>query len=799
MKFYEIFHNSCQKSGSGGYTISSMTEGTPTEYVDAIRPLLYRYDAGLYKGANQTELFKDTSLILKFPVRYAYKKVSLEGGKKLYVLLRIVPLGFDYSYYLSGKATRLGNHCHHVIIFDEEPSASVFDIFYEEPQNGSFRFAPEDRVPYQENAEMRALMLCEKPIIPASDKPFSSAHAENPSEGAYNTFFHYIEARRSGKRLVISCQEDRKTGLIADFYRLLFSYAGQTTFDSGVYTDGAIDEAAVNVTFINEYYNQVNSGEMQEGYSSKVFCKASEAPDTEEYQKYKDLLKSLMNSGNLKNAAMVSEWLLSKDYEKVSGIDNDTSHAFLWLCNIPEILTVEDCSNRELMRLVGSKLEASSRPVAVVQERLQEKLRTAVAGAGIDGLIDAVKFLKESENLGIDIKRIVETDREKVCELILSSESNLVHVYSGLDRALFERFVVREQFAQKAAYLKSDEVKPFIQQLYPYFFDSKRSAFPFLLKFYIQAPDGVQWLTLLRDSSPEASYREGVYIMAVDKTPHHVDRLWKLFYDDLKDSMSKDLVSELSAHQSDPAFAELFYHSIRQRASRQPELVLKQGRELALKNEAYLSLLVGGEKKNRVYGQLFDSVVSDFRAGDAKRMKALIKESVIDCLGGKIDVTDWSLLYMILEGNLEESLDRQYHIARKLSDKSYFNRIAYKRLDGISKMMDVQSIVEDIVEQKDFDREEYLKHIGAFSGQKLVKCLGCWMKAEGMSFKEALKLLDDINSACREDVLSSFYQDEYKSYVKREKMKNGIKNFFRRLFKKGDDKAPRSPKKSKKK
>ena len=132
MKCYEVLYNSSQTSRSGatGLGIRAQSEQIPDKYLE-LAQIDKKYHKGNYRGIHTSELVKDTTKILDYPVNISYSKVSADNGKTLYVLRRCIALEFDYAYYISGQATRPGNYMEHTLIFDEKPDASIFDLIYE--------------------------------------------------------------------------------------------------------------------------------------------------------------------------------------------------------------------------------------------------------------------------------------------------------------------------------------------------------------------------------------------------------------------------------------------------------------------------------------------------------------------------------------------------------------------------------------------------------------------------------------------------------------------------------------------
>ena len=159
MMYYHIIYNSSQRTQEGtvGLGIRSYTEGTPKEYIEALKENgFFSYSSGNMPQPSPKELLENGETILRLPVTYNYAKLFVPGsGKELYVVARTVSVGFDYPYYVKFTAARMDNFVVDAYLFETCPDESVLQVFYEKPQNGNIGFVPRNWVPTPDNEERR--------------------------------------------------------------------------------------------------------------------------------------------------------------------------------------------------------------------------------------------------------------------------------------------------------------------------------------------------------------------------------------------------------------------------------------------------------------------------------------------------------------------------------------------------------------------------------------------------------------------------------------------------------------------
>lgn len=787
MKYYEIFFNSSQKmrTGAAGFGIRAISEDLPEEYLKAFQNEFYK--AGKYKLPYPQVLEAEPEKILEAPILLSYRKIELPNGKTLYQLRRSVALAFDYSFYESGKPTRPGNFAEHTILFDERPDASVFTLLYQQPAEKSLYFRPLDYRSHFDNAEMRELELDRMPDFKADVQPIRTTYQQPVSEAAFNIFFHWIKARENNQPMVVQLGEAEKRIVMADFCRLLFDYAPDTTF-ACTYSNSIPN---VDVTYSTEY----NTHTLVPGPEDpRLYCKASETPQTEEVEKYLAGFRKTM-ADNPAQAQKIASWLLSGTYKFVTGTPADISNSFYTYCYNPENFTAAHLQSPELVAIIAryENQRAATAPRGLVHVRLEELVRDAIARQDDRQFVDALNLIRKIGQQGIETRTVLEQIREICCDYILGSAKRTAFVYDSVaDESVFKACHIPAKFAAKADYIADPSFAPKLLKLYRYFVQQPESALLQLIA-RLWGKDMPTLVSVLRDANGNRDQRLDNYLTMIKEPQNNasVPRLWELLCSDtgVEAFRGRDLVREFESCLNRPEFAGIFCDILTQTdgPARQRIATLAT---LMQQNPAFKQLFLAQEPKNKCYKQLFRSYLPGVTRKEAPTLVREIEQEVLTPLAGSaIDLAEWKLLAELLKGHYTTGM---YELALEISDKSYFQSIAYALLPTQDRKS-VQKTVKDLFNKRTLQEEDFLLHLDEIADPAVKEsALDAYFEVAGCSFKEARRIAEPFAEAGRK-LLQKHYEKEYKSYTKRQ----NFKKFLAKLFGFGKKERQEKPKKNK--
>ncbi len=780
MKYYEILYNSSQsmRSGGVGFGVRAQSEGLPQEYLEVASPGS-PYQKGKFKAPFASELITDTSKILSYPVLFSYEQVETPSGRRLYLLRRNVALEFDYAYYETGKATRPGNYAEHTLIFDERPDASIFQILYEQPAEGSLAFRPVNRIPSPENEELRGYMLGRSEDFKVEDRLVATRYNAPIREEAFNILFHLVEARKLNRKLVVLLAEEGKSIIMGDLCRLARRFAVDISF-SCAYTQN-FDPKRFEITYITEHNTAPEITETG-GY---IVRKATERSKSEAYEKYCEMLKQAALTGDEATLEKVVSWLLSGDYTFVEGTSAEVSLGFFNYCTSPELFGVEQLNHLDLMEVVARR-EQGSKEHALIHTRIEELVRAALSTQEIPQLASALLLVDQLKRAGIEIEPARALLGEE-CSLWMSAlPERLATLYKALPLEIFDLWIRREHLYTKRSYLLEDVMQDKLKSLYRYFYVRVDEALGDLLAQLLYKLEPQRLAELLQDANPDAMQRQRCYMGAIAQNVDHVKRLWEVAVADLGDGMRVDLFEYFAPHFADERFAELFYYGFRNR-QQQPLQLIQTAARLVACNAAFKELLLEGERRMSIYRLLFAEVAPMVRRSEASELLMRIDRDMIKPLNSPTAsfLYEWIYLYHLLAGTWMQlpktEPDALYEVALKVGDSSYLREVTKQRLVETSEAQSIQlrTLLHELENRALLDETLLAELLPGFATEKQHRLLELFFELRKTPFKEALALTEQYNYVVDvERVLETLYEKEYKSLCRNRK----IKGFFSGLF-----------------
>ena len=439
MKYYHIVYTSSQKglNGSNGFGIRTATENTPREYLDAvIKGVADNKFANVVTNCDvpspQELIDTEGAAILRVPPRYFFIQLDVAGGRKVYALGRNIYVGFTETFYykdkdgnISGKSGRMGTYLIDLYLFEQCPSQEVFQILYEQPQEGSNSFWPEDPSPNKNNLEMASLTTGDPVMLPIEDKSFSTSSKER-SPLLISFLLAILDAKLSGNQLIVKYPWQRTHQLIAEAFQLLPENSfPQLTFSTN-YTGNGYN-APGDILFVNEYYKAQYAG------NGLIIDLESEAYHGAEAKAFEEPIKDALEQGNLDKVKKLLAWILSPAYQTLGNVSAETKSVIFVYNQMPNDFTIrmiDKVSNRE--ELVSSLAKIFSLSSGNNQKFIDE-LTTKIGYAdGIDLAINSIKELKYYSSKGIDVSKVIANSKDTLNSIIMSSPQNTLLAIKSL-------------------------------------------------------------------------------------------------------------------------------------------------------------------------------------------------------------------------------------------------------------------------------------------------------------------------------------------------------------------------------
>ncbi len=441
MKYYHVIYNSSEKgvSGSSGFGVRSVTEGTPPELTSAMA------DAGMFsldkRGDDMvpSALQQNPDLILGIPPQYFFGSVTLSDKSRYYVLGRKIVVGFDYTFYKNGKATRPGNYVVDAYAFDSLPQAVDFEILLEDAAAGSRHFIPASPAPRTDNEEMRGISLGQQPTLPYDVIPFTAKAPAEITPVALDVLFAFIRSRKSGKPLLLKTEVDEAPRLMAALARLLPpEMVGDMSFLSDYSSEGKKKD--VNIYLINKFYDQ----EIFKSQWTFYDFTAGDRVDTSERQAHYNEIAALAAAGDFNTLHSKVRWCMSDMFDRYKDIGPD---ALSQLYNY-----FHDYGNFALRTVaLNDKFRAALCECFAENPQEQQRLNRSVQASfdnvsNLNQMLGWMTFILRST--GVNFDKQVESNKAAMTAMILQSPENFL----AFRNEFKSRYKSALRFIDKSAY-----------------------------------------------------------------------------------------------------------------------------------------------------------------------------------------------------------------------------------------------------------------------------------------------------------------------------------------------------------
>ena len=431
MKYFEIIYTSSQKglNGSNGFGIRTATEGTPREYLEAVlkNTTTNQFanvitDCKVPSPSEVTE--SEGAAIRRVPPRYFFQPIEVASGRRILTLGRNVYLGFTESFYskdkdgnVMGKSGRMGNYLIHMFLFEDTPSTDVFQLLYESPADGSNRFVPSDPSPRKDNAEMAALSVGDPVMLPAVTRPFRTGQSGLLSPQVVDLLLAIIDAKLTGKQLVVKYPWQSTPGLIADAFQFLpTDHIGDFTFSTN-YTGNGFN-APANILFVNEFYKAQYVGKgIFADFGSGVY-------QADEAKAFRKPIEDALRQGDFLKVHKLIDWILSPAYQKLGNVSANTKGVMFLYREMPSdfrITMVDEAKNRD--ELVGALARDFKLPGGDSSRFVNTLIEKIDNASDIEEIIRAVQDIEYYTAQGIDMTPVIADQKAHINAVIMSQET----------------------------------------------------------------------------------------------------------------------------------------------------------------------------------------------------------------------------------------------------------------------------------------------------------------------------------------------------------------------------------------
>lgn len=472
MMYYHIIYNSSQRTQEGtvGLGIRSYTEGTPKEYIEALKENgFFSYSSGNMPQPSPKELLENGETILRLPVTYNYAKLFVPGsGKELYVVARIVSVGFDYPYYVKFTAARMDNFVVDAYLFETCPDESVLQVFYEKPQNGNIGFVPRNWVPTPDNEEMKSLSLGQMPLFATEEKRFCCELLQPVSDLSIELLFAYVEANRLNKPLLVKCDNKIAASLMADMMRLLPEQLQKEAFFYVNYQLEGVKDG-YKVFFIDDSYNfdYANYGQFY------VFDISQSAKvNTAESETYRNEVTGLIRQNNIAELYKRIAWMMNPVYASIRDKSDDVKKVFYNYIVEPKEFKLNDVNNKgeELWMPLKEYFAQDKSNQKLFDEHLSFALRAPEFRG--DGFVALLKFVNRLLGFGFDVIGVVNDNKSAVSTKLLETPESFDMALQKIQLSDLKKYFDKSVFEKHGEYLDDKRFAANWPSLYKYFYPS---------------------------------------------------------------------------------------------------------------------------------------------------------------------------------------------------------------------------------------------------------------------------------------------------------------------------------------
>ena len=424
MKYYHFIYNSSERTikGSAGLGIRTCSEDFPKEVIAAVEKEKDFFNFN-YKGCSLSSdsLNRNPELISNVIPTWIYATIPSSNGKKIHVLGREIAVGFDYSFYATGRPTRLGNFVGDFYVTLDTPTADFWNLMYTRPDG--IQMIPASPIPTQDNEEMRSISLGHPQMLP----PMDTLHVAAPrdkgvNEWALEIVFAIIESRKLQKPLIVKMPSQVTSDILADVFRLLPI------------------EIATDCPFITNYHGRgrrigYNLFTINESYSSQIVAELWHSIDltkgivvnNAERDTFLPIIKNYAENGLWEYAQNTIRWIVSEEYANMANNDAKLNSLILDYLNKDNFEFGKLSQNKELINALAPILQNREEKREYLNNYLWEQIRKVTAPAQIKAISQELRAL---DSLGTDT--IAQAWMSDATKIAFESSEAFVALYNSV-------------------------------------------------------------------------------------------------------------------------------------------------------------------------------------------------------------------------------------------------------------------------------------------------------------------------------------------------------------------------------
>lgn len=790
MKYSHIIYNSSERNrmGAVGLGVRSATAGTSPDLINT----LVQNEVFTFKEVgtkpSPSALAANPEAIKQIVPSYFFKTLAQPGSEKVYVLGRKIAVGFDYSFYINGKSTRLGNYVVDSYLFHECPTAEEFEIFLESPAAGSNHFIPADPAPRQENEEMRAISVGHVPDLKEEELSFRSAGGVKINQRDVSMLFAFIKSRKDGIPLLVKADVAAPPKLMAALAKLVpQKLIEDLTFISNHSDMGK--KPGINILFVNEYYlHDTSSPQWVELDFSK-----DDAFESPESKLFRPIVEKYVEEGNFAAIHRLVSWCLSEVYEKSKNLDRESQNElYYYVCEYPRF-NIDALNDEKLRVTLNDYLKANPKEAERLMDSLQKEYETVDKSKSLKDLCGWINRIIAISP--IDATPVIEKNKESINGIIFDSADSFKKFYSIFrqrwDKGIKDKLIIEENFPKHSSYLSSltnDNYEDW-KTLYPLFLKANQGDGVYLIKRMLD--DGVS--KDVRDDILDKEFKDDrsrvlafTNILKLNPGDHEKElismmmvRAKKLspfdidFFGHFKNKYDNELYAPLFERQIEAPFID---------NEQNPDLKKMLDNLKAFEVNDDSARWAKNESGKRVFNQLYETIVTGVAPSRRKLTKEEgieICEKLIDSNYPKIVLRRFHILRDALKGSLKPTeyagIRDYWNIAGRIGDKEYRKALAphFLRWFDNSDKTDVNKNElysaeaeaidngymkeEDILDiaKKSELRDDYIVGLLTYHKGKPQEQLEYLLTKVGMSDEEALALLSKYYPESHEAILKS--------------------------------------------
>lgn len=785
--------------GGTGFGLRTATEGTPDSLLKAIDALNFfpADDWETYQNTPTPEqIMQNPECMDNIPMDYAVTAISDDQGNRYHLIARRAYVGFDYSFYKTGSATRPGNFVIDYYIFDQAPDSSAYQILYEKALPESNHFIPASVRPTADNEEMRTISIGKQPLLPVEDKPFTADVQNALDKDVVKLFFHFLAASQAGKKLYVKADRQRALKVTADFYRML-DIKSATEIHTRVNHRAEGPNENFDIYFIlDSYPHQVYPG----GFYSYIELDSATMPDTDEAKTFSHELEEFVSASFSENKSDIDDilrWLLMPEYSSVKKLSKTTNDAFFLYCIQPGNFSYSNFRdsqgrlNEEFLNVLMPYTKKEKTNARLFDSLVTETINDAT----YQDIILLIKEFHKFEALGFDMKENNEVVRQHVSECILTSPDVLRGVLDKIGYDSVVQFFDKDVFERNGDFTLAKVLDSDMLKLYRHFLsDAELRDRETMLydRFLARGMESKYLIPIIDDiygGENDGKLLFFIHVLKDEQKPFGT--VWPYMEHYLQSTPCPDFLKLFQHKLTDGQYAPMFYFSIKaHKADFSSIESIKALTDILHGNEKLKALIQAGYHQDGIYSDFKGNVKTLYMQHHDKAQEALTAINV-NVLGFFSAVKDDQLadlaLYLDMVANNgyqrlhERKVPVVFSLVSLLNDDETFGQMipafvkAYQKGDiPAEELARLYDKFNHGVSTGDMIDDLDAKHSVPMLG--IIIC-----KMKKMPFEQAYALAKDlgIDKDTRAKVMEENYQKEYKSYLRSKKIKGFFKSIIR--------------------